>query len=105
MLRFTWDPAKARRNLAKHGVSFEEASHVFADPSALMLQDRVVDGEERWQAVGRAASGRVLVVAHAARISIADELIRIISARRALRHERNYYERQAHKESPTPFFP
>ncbi len=47
MLRFEWDPTKARRNLAKHGVSFDAATRVFDDPFALMLQDRVEGGEER----------------------------------------------------------
>jgi hypothetical protein len=47
MLTFQWDPAKARRNLAKHGVSFGDATRVFDDPFALMLQDRVEGGEER----------------------------------------------------------
>jgi len=47
MLKFEWDPAKAKRNLAKHGVRFELAARVFDDPFALMSQDRVEGGEER----------------------------------------------------------
>jgi uncharacterized protein len=46
---FEWDEAKAQRNRAKHGVSFQLASRVFEDSDALMLQDRVEDGEERWR--------------------------------------------------------
>jgi uncharacterized DUF497 family protein len=94
MARFEWDPAKAKRNLAKHGVSFEQASRVFDDPFALMLQDRVEQGEERWQAIGRAGTYLVIVVAHTVRRSAGDDIIRIISARRALRQERQRYEDQ-----------
>jgi uncharacterized DUF497 family protein/uncharacterized protein (DUF4415 family) len=67
MLTFEWDAAKARRNLAKHGVSFDDATRVFDDPFALMLQDSVEGGEERWQAIGRAGAHLALVVAHIAR--------------------------------------
>lgn len=94
MLRFEWDPTKARRNLAKHGVSFDAATRVFEDPFALMLQDRVEGDEERWQAIGRAGPHLVLVVAHAVRHPRGVDVIRIISARRALRHERQRYEDQ-----------
>jgi hypothetical protein len=94
MLRFEWDPTKARRNLAKHGVSFDAATRVFDDPFALMLQDRVEGDEERWQAIGRAGPQLVLVVAHAVRHPRGVDVIRIISARRALRHERQRYEDQ-----------
>ncbi|WP_370451681.1 BrnT family toxin [Mesorhizobium sp.] len=48
-LRFEWDTEKARSNLRKHGVSFETAVRVFSDPFALVEQDRVEDGEYRWQ--------------------------------------------------------
>lgn len=61
---FEWDHAKARRNEAKHAVSFILAQRVFDDPFALMLQDRVEAGEERWQAIGRVGEHTVLVVAH-----------------------------------------
>ena len=96
MLTFEWDAAKARRNLAKHGVSFDDATRVFDDPFALMLQDRVEGGEERWQAIGRAGAHLVLVVAHTARHLAGTDIIRIISARRTLRHARRRYEDQAY---------
>jgi uncharacterized protein len=51
-MRFEWDEEKNRSNLAKHKVSFETAISVFDDPFALSIQDRVVDGEERWQTSG-----------------------------------------------------
>ena len=83
-------------NRRKHGVSFETASLVFDDPHALMLQDRIEDGEERWQAIGRISDAVVLVVAHTAKSGSEGEVIRIISARKAERHERKRYEDQAY---------
>jgi hypothetical protein len=52
MLRFEWDEAKAKSNLQKHGVTFEDAMLVFADPFALVQQDCTEDGELRWQTLG-----------------------------------------------------
>jgi uncharacterized protein len=48
-IRFEWDGAKNRSNQRKHGVSFEDASHIFRDPLYVSVQDRVDDGEQRWQ--------------------------------------------------------
>jgi len=78
------------RNLAKRKVSFETASLVFDDPVALSIQDRVVEGEERWQTVGM-VSGVLLFVAHAYRDDASGEAIRLISARKAIAHERRAY--------------
>ena len=89
-MRFEWDEGKNRRNLAKHKVSFETASLVFEDPRALSVQDRVVEGEERWQTVGM-VSGTVLFVAHTYREQAGDQVIRLISARKAIAHERRAY--------------
>ena len=93
MMRFEWDEGKNRRNLAKHKVSFETASLVFEDPRALSVQDRVVEGEERWQTVGM-VSGTVLFVAHTYREEAGDEVIRLISARKAIAHERRAYAKK-----------
>jgi hypothetical protein len=93
MIRFEWDPVKARTNQRKHGVSFEDAMHVFDDPYALFEQDRTDEaGEQRWQAIGLAGGVAVLLVAHTAREEGDAEVIRFISARRATRKERNRYE-------------
>ena len=89
-MRFEWDEGKNRRNLAKHKVSFETASLVFEDPRALSIQDRVVEREERWQTVGM-VSGTVLFVAHTYREQAGDQVIRLISARKAIAHERRAY--------------
>jgi uncharacterized protein len=51
-MRFEWDEAKNRQNLAKHGINFETAALVFEDPYVLSDPDRVVDDEERWQTIG-----------------------------------------------------
>jgi uncharacterized protein len=93
MVRFEWDSVKARTNERKHGISFEDAMHVFDDPYALFEQDRSDEvGERRWQALGLAEGAAVLLVAHTVREEGEDELVRIISARRATRKERTRYE-------------
>lgn len=62
-IEFDWDPQKARANVAKHGVSFEDAMGVFADPSALSILDRVsAPTEERWVTLGTARPGLLVVV-------------------------------------------
>lgn len=88
-MRFEWDPAKAAENLAKHGVSFEEAATVFRDTLSQTGQDPDHSvGEERFVTFGLSASGRLLVVAHTER----SDTIRLISARMATPGERTIYE-------------
>lgn len=93
--RFDWHPNKAATNLRKHGVSFQTAVLVFADPNALVMQDPVENGEERWQAIGLVAGLFMLVVAHTVREQDGREVIRIISARRANRREKRRYEEES----------
>lgn len=91
--RFEWDSAKAQSNLEKHHVSFETAARVFADPFAVVNQDRIEDGECRWQTLGLVDANLMLVVAHTVRDDEdGTEVIRIISARRAEPKERRRYE-------------
>ena len=100
MVRFEWDPVKARTSWRKHGVTFEDAMHVFEDPYALFEQDRTDDaGERRWQALGLAGGVLLLLVAHTVRDEGEDEVIRLISARRATRKERNRYEQTRAQEA------
>lgn len=88
-MRFQWDPTKARKNLDKHGVSFDEAASVFHDPLAATGADPDhSEGEERMLTFGLSSVGRLLVVAHTER----GDAIRIISARVATQHERRIYE-------------
>lgn len=91
-MRITWSEEKNRKNLAKHKVDFETAQYVFADPLHRSRQDRHVDGEERWQTIGRVAGVFFLLVAHTLEIEDEEE-IHIISARKATAHERNRYEK------------
>ena len=89
---FEWDEEKAQKNLRKHGVRFEAATKVFDDPLAVSTQDRVVNGECRWQTVGTVEGCTLLVVAHTVRDTDDINIIRIISARRAEPKERRRYE-------------
>ncbi|MDB5873686.1 MAG: hypothetical protein JWQ07_3128 [Ramlibacter sp.] len=93
-LRFEWDSAKAAANLRKHGVSFELAMHVFADPLAFSRQDRIEDGEQRWQTLGVVDGLLLLLVAHTVREDDDGEVTRIISARQATRKEKRDYEQE-----------
>ena len=88
-LDFQWDENKARTNLEKHGVSFEEATTVFADPLSLTIPDPAhSQAERRLIVLGRSFQRILLVVVHTER----GDTIRIISARRASRRERKTYE-------------
>ncbi|WP_375610741.1 MULTISPECIES: BrnT family toxin [unclassified Bartonella] len=95
-IRFEWDEAKAKSNLRKHRVSFEIAARVFTDPFAMVKQDRIENGEYRWQTLGLVDGFLLLLVAH----TVHDdkdgiEVIRIISARRANLKERKHYEEES----------
>ena len=90
-MRFEWDEVKNRRNLRKHKISFESAKLVFDDPQALADRDREVDNEERWQTVGSIDGSITVVVAYTFREEAGDEVIRIISARKASPAERRAY--------------
>jgi len=89
-LGFEWDKSKAKSNLKKHEVSFEEAATLFFDPLSLTIPDpdHGEYEEERWLILGHSDQGRLLVVAHCDK----GDLIRIISARLATSVERRNYE-------------
>jgi hypothetical protein len=94
---FEWDTSKAVSNLRKHGISFDEAMTVFADPDALDGPDVTHSAHEpRFLRLNRSSAGRVLMLAYTVRRSGDGEAIRIISARRASRKERTAY----HADSP-----
>lgn len=95
-MRFEWDATKSRANKAKHGVSFELATRVFADPRAISSPDDS-GREERWLTVGLAGAVLILAVAHTWRDENNEEVIRIISARKATRYESQQYENQRAK--------
>lgn len=87
--QFEWDSDKASRNLKKHGVSFDEASTVFDDPLFITFLDEEhsID-EERYITLGLSEMNRLLLIAHTDR----EGRLRIISARKATRNERRFYE-------------
>jgi uncharacterized protein len=86
---FSWDERKAASNLRKHGVSFDEAATVFADPLALAIDDRLEP--ERTLLLGMSNRQRLLLMVH---VELDESTIRIISARRATSHERRRYEEE-----------
>jgi hypothetical protein len=89
-IRFAWDQAKAVENRRKHGVTFEEASTVFADENGRLKHDPDHSREEdRFLLLGFSAKLRLLIVCHAYREN--DEVIRIISARKATLNESKQY--------------
>jgi uncharacterized DUF497 family protein len=90
MLFFEWDPVKAAANLRKHKVSFEDAQTVFSDERARLIDDPDhSEDEERFLLLGLSSSLRLLVVVHCYRST--DNVIRIISARKATADEARHY--------------
>jgi uncharacterized DUF497 family protein len=91
-LRFDWDPDKADLNFTKHGISFEEAMSVFFDDRAVQFyDDEHSEWENRFLMLGLSSRFRILLVCHCIRED--DNVIRIISARKATRKETMYYGR------------
>ena len=87
-MQFEWDEQKNRVNIQKHGIDFADAAELFGSPMLIAFDDREDYGEDRWIGLGM-VQARVLVVVYAERD---EETIRIISLRKALRHERERYE-------------
>ena len=86
-MSFEFDPAKARINLRKHGVSFAHAEQALRDPMSFTIEDPDAPGEQRFVTMGADALGRVLVVVHTQR----EERTRLIPARKASRDEADRY--------------
>lgn len=91
MIRFSWDKLKAKSNLKKHGVSFEEAQSVFYDELAVQFYDEDSSDEERFLLLGMSNEARILMVVHCEQGDEEQEL-RIISARKATKNEQQYYQ-------------
>ena len=90
MIEFEWDKVKAESNEKKHGVSFSEASTIFGDPLEMTIEDpKHSSGEYRFLSIGRSNAGNLLVVSYTER---EQNLIRIISARKATKKELKNYE-------------
>ena len=99
MQEFEWDEVKARINRKKHGIDFKEAVRVFLDEFALTEIDRFIEGEARWQTIGMLGDSVILVVAHTVKEEETIGIVRIISARRAVRLERRRYEQNRSQNS------
>ncbi len=92
-LRSEWDPEKNNQNRRKHGVAFEEAETVFADEHGLFMADPDhSDDEDRFILLGLTSGLRTLVVCHCSRA--ADDIVRVVSARKADASERALYNRR-----------
>jgi uncharacterized DUF497 family protein len=93
---FEWDPNKARSNMEKHGVRFEEAATVFIDPMALTIYDPAHgEGEERWITMGISKNSRLLIVCHTFNDTNRETVtIRIFSSRKANKQETQEYGEQ-----------
>jgi hypothetical protein len=89
-IRFEWDESKNKSNRTKHGIWFEEAQSVFDDPLGRLFVDDAMD-EDRFILVGTSSSSSLLVIVHGYRDQ--DAVIRIISARKATKRERTFYEK------------
>ena len=87
-MEIEWDVAKAASNLAKHGVSFEEAATALLDPNALAQEDRSATTEARWILIGMSVRPRLLTVIYTVR---PEDRLRLISARKSTRKEASYY--------------
>jgi uncharacterized DUF497 family protein len=91
-LHFEWDPAKAKANLDKHGVSFEEAMSVFYDEAAIeFYDDEHSEWEDRFLLLGLSSDVKLLLVCHCYRSE--EGVIRLISARKATKNEAKHYQR------------
>lgn len=91
---FEWDPEKAKINRQKHKVNFEQAATAFKDSQALSIYDNAQsENEDRWITMGLDSHGVLLVIHHTYKQVNEDiVIIRIISSRKATRHERKQYE-------------
>ena len=88
-LQFEWDSKKSQSNKRKHGITFEEASTIFGDPLSITIDDSAHSiGEDRFVTIGTSVNDKLIVVAHTER----NDIIRIISARKATRNEKRQYE-------------
>jgi uncharacterized DUF497 family protein len=94
-MQILWDAAENRANRLKHGVSFETARLVFDDPFHVSVPDRHEHGEERWTTVGMVGALAILLVAHTFGDENGEETIRIISARKATKGERERYQNES----------
>jgi len=91
-MRFEWDEAKNRSNRQKHGIAFDLAIEVFGDPFCMTIPDADLEIEQRLWTIGRISDLTVIVVVHTLHDDQGEEIVRVISARKATPRERGAYE-------------
>ncbi|MEE4356030.1 MAG: BrnT family toxin [Desulfococcaceae bacterium] len=97
-MKFEWDTDKEEINIQKHRITFEQASYVFADPFALSRFDAEhSESEDRWVLLGKSLNETILVFVHTFRDNKGTESVRIISARRATKKEKQAYAKRCPK--------
>ncbi len=97
-MKFEWDANKEAINIEKHGVTFAQASYVFADPFALSIYDNEhSNDEDRYLLLGKSLNETILVVIHTYRDYDGIEFVRIISARKATKIEKKAYQERCRK--------
>ncbi len=94
-MKFEWDINKEKINIQRHGITFEQASYVFADPFALNKYDNEhSEDEDRWVLLGKSLNETIIVVVHTFRDNDGTEYVRIISARKATKREKQAYNKR-----------
>ena len=94
-MKFEWDKNKEKSNIQKHGVTFEQASYVFTDQFALnKYDDKHSEDEDRWVILGKSLNETLLLVVHTFRDNNNIEFVRIISARKATKKEKQTYQKR-----------
>ncbi len=97
-MKFEWNPRKENINIQKHGIAFDKASYVFADPYALNKYDEEYSQEEdRWLLLGKSMNEVILAVVHTFNDQDSVERVRIINARKATKNESKEYQRRCQK--------
>lgn len=94
-MRFEWDERKNQTNRAKHGISFDTAIQAFEDPARVFRFDRMTDAEERWHLIGATFANTIVFIVHTSHAENGDEIVRIISARKANALEKRTYQSRA----------
>lgn len=99
-MKVGWDEKKNKANIKNHGVSFDEAKEILDDPFHISILDTRFDySEERWISLGSTTKGKIIVMAYAYYLSEnVEERIRIITARKATKKEREQYEEVKKRE-------
>ena len=97
-MKFEWDKNKEKTNILKHGITFEQASYVFADQFALnKFDDEHSEYEDRWIILGKSLNETLLLVVHTYRSDNDTEIVRITSARKATKKEKQTYQKRCPK--------